>query len=629
MPSNYRIYRKVSPLKIILIMFTVFSCFFSTINNGFVWDDEYNLIENSKYKGLSWRNLLWMFTTFHDGNYHPLSWITLGLDYLLWGMNPAGYHLTNLVLHGLNAVLFYLLLTGLLKRSSKDDSTISFNLLASASVGTLFFAIHPLRVEAVAWISTRGDTLCGFFYFLTILCYMQMSEGRPDSGRKNWYWLSLIFYGCSLLSRAWGITLPIILLILDIYPLRRWVWRKNLWQSNKKIFYEKIPFALLAVAAGFLAFFAKKGSMLPVGQYSIVDRLFQAAYGLCFYLWKTVVPIRLSPLYQLHEFSIARPQYILCVVVVLGITIGLVWLRNRWPWAITTWVSYGIIVSPLLGFTQSGPQMASERYTYFSCLHFSNLLGAGIHKLALARQEKKMGRLSWISINFMVSAVLILLAMQSYRQVRVWKDNLSFWNQIIYLDPNNTVALKERARLKFEVKIDLMGAETDYTHLINLEPKNTDALISRGLVRIKLEKFSGALEDFNLASRLDSRKAEVYNGFGLLHYQKGAHAKALKSYNTAIELNSKFADAFNNRGLTQKQLENPTAAIKDFMAAIRLAPMSPDAYVNRGMTLLSLNEDEKAIQDFKKALDVAPSNWFFKKSVEQALTTAHMRLKNK
>ncbi|UCD31554.1 MAG: tetratricopeptide repeat protein [Desulfobacterales bacterium] len=627
MRSSHHIYRKGSPLVIILIMLTVFGCFFSTINNGFVWDDEYNLLDNPAYKGLSWRHLSWMFTTFHGGNYHPLSWITLGLDYTLWGMNPAGYHFTNLVLHGLNAVLFYLLLTDILRRSYEDDMTLSFNFLVSALIGTLFFAVHPLRVESVAWISTRGDTLCGIFYLLTILFYFRIGKKAIDAETSKWYWLSLIFYGCSLLSRAWGITLPIILLILDIYPLRRWTWKKNLWQSNKTILVEKIPFAFLSLVAGLLAFFAKKGSMLSVDQHTVIDRLLQAAYGLCFYLWKTVVPIRLSPLYQLHDFSITKPQYILYVAVVLGITLVLVCLRNRWPWAITAWFCYGIIVSPLLGFTQSGPQMTADRYTYFSGLPFAILVGAGVYKLALVYQEKKMRRLSWISIHFMASTVLILLAMQSYRQVRVWQDNLSFWNQIIYLDPSNTLALNERARLKFEITYDYMGAETDYSHLIILQPKNTDALVNRGLVRIKLEKFAGALQDFNLALRLDTRKAEAHNGLGLWYYEKGAPKKALKSYNTAIELDSKFADAFNNRGLAHSQLGNPTIAIKDFTAAIRLAPMSPDAYANRGVALLSLNKVEQAVQDFTKALDVAPSNWFFRKSVEQALTGAYMRQK--
>ena len=152
-------------LFIYLIVLAVFACFLPTLNSGFVWDDNHNFVENFNYRGLSSSNLYWMFTTFHDANYHPLTWLTIGVDYLLWGMNPAGYHLTNLVLHVLNAVLFFLLIIAFLQRISNittDNYRVGIQI--SAVIGALFFAIHPLRVESVAWISTRGDLLCGFFY---------------------------------------------------------------------------------------------------------------------------------------------------------------------------------------------------------------------------------------------------------------------------------------------------------------------------------------------------------------------------------------------------------------------------------------------------------------------------------
>jgi tetratricopeptide (TPR) repeat protein len=270
-----------------------------------------------------------MFTTFHDANYHPLCWLSLGIDFVFWKMNPVGYHLTNIVLHVSNAVVFYFLIILLLRRvTAVPLDTGRLTLQISALIGTLFFAVHPLRVETVAWISTRGDLLCGFFYLLTIIAYMKIDDKNEPDDKRKWFFLSIFFFALSLLSRAWGITLPLVLLILDIYPLRRLVWEGRLTSSHKILVLEKIPFALLALSSGLLAFWAKKKPMLALAQVDVTDRIVQATYGLCCYFWKTVVPIRLSPLYLLeNHFNPVEPKYVLCMLSVLGITET---YYNRW-----------------------------------------------------------------------------------------------------------------------------------------------------------------------------------------------------------------------------------------------------------------------------------------------------------
>ena len=166
----------------------VFVCYLPTLNNGFVWDDNYNLVENKSYRGLSFSHLNWMFTTFHDANYHPLAWLTLGFDFVLWRMNPAGYHLTNLILHILNTMLFYHLIVAFMRRSNSIGPTaVLFMIRASAAVGALFFAVHPLRVETVTWVSARGDVLCGFFYLLTMIAYLRMVDDEEVSIRRKWF----------------------------------------------------------------------------------------------------------------------------------------------------------------------------------------------------------------------------------------------------------------------------------------------------------------------------------------------------------------------------------------------------------------------------------------------------------
>src|SRR5206468_721385 len=215
------------------IALVVIACFLPTLRNDFVlWDDDLNFTDNPSYRGLSWRQLHWMFTTVHGGHYQPLSWVTLGLDYTLWGMNPTGYHLTSLLLHAVNAVLFYHVVVVLLRRAAVTASA------GAAAVGALFFAIHPLRVESVAWASERRDVLSGLFYLATVLAYVRMAAAERTGGARRWYLVSLACFVLSLLSKAWGMTLPIVLVLLDVYPLRR-----------PPRLLEKAPYAVLALGA--------------------------------------------------------------------------------------------------------------------------------------------------------------------------------------------------------------------------------------------------------------------------------------------------------------------------------------------------------------------------------------------
>src|SRR5207247_358874 len=218
------------------IALVVIACFLPTLRNDFVlWDDDLNFTDNPSYRGLSWPHLRWMFTTVLGGHYQPLSWVTLGLDYTLWGLDPTGYHLTSLLLHAANAVLCYRLVRALLARAFDRASAPG---PAAAAAGALFFAIHPLRVESVAWASERRDVLSGLFYLATVLAYVRMAAAERTGGARRWYLVSLACFVLSLLSKAWGMTLPIVLVLLDVYPLRR-----------PPRLLEQAPYAVLALGA--------------------------------------------------------------------------------------------------------------------------------------------------------------------------------------------------------------------------------------------------------------------------------------------------------------------------------------------------------------------------------------------
>jgi hypothetical protein len=279
------------------------AAFFPALSNGFVnWDDDKILYDNPLYRGLGWDRLSWMFTTFLMGHYQPLSWLTFAIDYLLWGMDPFGYHLTNVLLHTANAVLFYFISRRLLGAAlSVSAGAENWQLNFSAGFAALLFAIHPLRVESVAWATERRDVLSGLFYFTTIYFYLRTVESVQPSTRRRWLGVTVAAYLLSLLSKATAIALPVVLLVLDIYPLRRLTGSPLNWlkRESRAVLYEKLPFVILAI--GFAALLAQQitGALKPLEQFGVISRVFQAGFALMFYLGKTLWPIGLAPIYEL------------------------------------------------------------------------------------------------------------------------------------------------------------------------------------------------------------------------------------------------------------------------------------------------------------------------------------------
>jgi Tfp pilus assembly protein PilF len=346
------------------------------------------------------------------------------------------------------------------------------------------------------------------------------------------------------------------------------------------------------LGAGILAFLAKKGSMLMVAEHGVAGRFMQAMYGLCFYIWKTVAPVRLSPFYLLDKtFNPVTPKYFLCTLSVFGITAGLIIMRRRWPWAITAWGCYALIVSPLLGFVQSGPQIAADRYTYISCMPFGVLAGAGMLRLWTAWKNRFISSASWYTVIIGVFACLLLMSGLCLSQSRVWKDKLSLWNHVLQLDPDNYLAY-----------------------------------YNRGVLYQDRGKLAEAIEDYSSAVKLDPEYSEAYYNRGVSRESRGDLAGAIADYSEAIQLNQKCVEAYNNRGALRKKQGDLAGAIVDFTRAIQVRPLVPESYVNRGVIRLSQNDLQRAIQDFCGALEVAPANWTHRVQVEQLLDNVRERL---
>src|SRR5207244_2307898 len=351
------------------------------------------------------------------------------LDYLLWGMNPLGYHLTSLLLHAANAVVFFFIVRRILPLALPAPSERGHALTASAGVAALVFAIHPLRVESVAWVTERRDVLSGLFYLLTILMYLRACE--RGERRRGWYWLSVAVFICALLSKSMVVNLPVVLLILDVYPLRRLGATIGWWSKPARpVYVEKIPFVLLAAAASVVAVMAQSSvnAAVPLAQLSVPGRLAVSAYGLSFYLWKMVVPVNLSPLYELpRALSLVTTPFLLSYGLVVAITAIVLALRRRVPGLPAAWLAYVVVLLPVLGLFQSGPQIAADRYTYLAGLGWAASGGAGLLFCWRTSGRSKTGTLATLPIAGIALCVVVGLGVLTWNQAQVWRDSAKLW----------------------------------------------------------------------------------------------------------------------------------------------------------------------------------------------------------
>src|SRR5216110_914904 len=467
--SAQRWVRWLAPL--LVALFTL-AAFLPALQNQFVnWDDKDNFLDNPHYRGLGWTHLRWMWTT-HLGHYIPLTWMTLGLDYLLWGMNPVGYHLTNLLLHAANAVVFFFVVRRILTLALPSPSERGHALAVSAGFAALVFAIHPLRVESVAWVTERRDVLSGLFYLVAILLYLRACEGGARG--RGWYWLSVAVFGCALLSKSMVVNLPIVLLILDVYPLRRLGGSLGWWsEPARRVYVEKIPFVLLAAAASAIALMAQFSihTVTSLAQLSVPGRLAVSVYGLSFYLWKTVAPVNLSPLYELPPtVNPWAPPFLLSYGLVLAITAIVLALRRRVPGLPAAWLAYIVVLLPVLGIVQSGPQIAADRYTYLAGLGWAILAGAGL--------LSSWSRLPFLLIGLVVF-ILFGLGILTWNQVQVWRDSEKLWTHALATYPKSSIAENNLGNVRAD-QSKLAEAIEHYRQALDINPEHASAHYNLG-----------------------------------------------------------------------------------------------------------------------------------------------------
>ncbi|HJR01663.1 MAG TPA: tetratricopeptide repeat protein [Methylomirabilota bacterium] len=561
---------RAAPIALALLTAVVFA---PVLRAGFVeWDDPINFLENPYYRGLGWSQLRWMLTANVMGHWIPVTWLTLGADFAVWGMNPLGYHLTNLLLHSAGAALFYLVARRLLGLAIPAAAPGAVGL--GAVVSALYFALHPLRVESVAWITERRDLTSGLFFLLTILAYLKAHE-RPPAVRAGWHWVSLASAVLALASKSIVMGLPLVLLILDVYPLGRLGPRVRDWWTApaRAVWREKIPFALLAVGTAAAAYLVQRntGFLTPADP---AGRIGMVAYNVWFHVWKTAVPLNLGPIYELPtRVNPLDAPYLLSAAGGLAITVAVWLLRRRWPAGLAIWAFYLVMLAPVAGFVHTGNHLGADRNTYVPGMGFALLVGALAITVVLAGRRGLL-RPPVTALALGVVAVWIGgLALTARAQSAVWYDSETLWRYAIEVDPTCAIC-----------------------------HHNLGIVLGRRGDRAEAQ----ALLERAIALRPD--RSEFQGNYGLLLIQMGRRPEGLAKLRFRLDHNPRDVNTRVNLGIALVEDGRAAEAIAELERALRVRPDSLPALTSLGRALLADGRAEPARSAFERALAIDPAN---------------------
>lgn len=566
-----------------LVALAVFAVFSGALRAGFLnWDDADTFLRNQNYRGLGLSQLRWMFGAKLLGHYIPVTWLTLGLDYELWGMNPFGYHLTSVLFHCANAAIFLLVARRLLLLAEPDAESGAATLYAGAAA--LLFAAHPLRAESVAWVTERRDVVSGFFYLLSILCYLRAGE-RTAAGRgPGRLALCVVFYGLSLLSKITGVALPVVLLAIDVYPSRRMPLDPRRWLDVefRSVLAEKIPFFLLALPVGLAGVGLQSGSgaFFSFSQWGLAPRVVVALYSAAFYVQKTVFPWGLSPLYQLPEnIHLLDAPFLTGSGMTAALCVAAIaFARRGRPAFLVAWLSYLAGLLPVSGLLQSGDQLAADRYAYIPCMAFA-VLAAG----AAMRARRTPGA------RLIPAAAVAVLGVLTWRQVGFWRDSEALWRRVLSVDSRIALAhdqlgdaLAQRGRLDEAVR--------EHEEALRLKPDLLTARVNLANALARRGDLDAAEREYRAALELSPGLAQAHDSLGLVLAGRGKLDEAIEHYRRALDLRPDYPQAHDNLGAALAAQGNTAEAVREYESSLRLDPDSALARHNLAVLRAELVE---------------------------------------
>ena len=556
------------------------------------YDDELYITENLHVQsGLTCESIKWAFTTFHAGNWQPVTWLSHMLDIELYGLNPMGHHWTSLQIHLINTLLLFFILqymTGALWRS--------------AFVAALF-ALHPLHVESVAWISERKDVLSAFFGMLTILAYIRYVKKR----NLFRYFLVFILLSLGLMAKPMLVTLPFVLLLLDFWPLERLKYSSYQQLAGfqslnlSRLIWEKVPLFIPVAISSVLTILAQKevGALYSFEALPITTRIANALISYNNYIIKTIWPQNLAVFYP-HLFGTLSLWYVsLAALAIAGISFFSICSFKQHPYVAVGWFWYLGTLIPVIGFIQVGAQAMADRYTYIPLTGLFIIAAWGIPDLLKKWRSNK--------IILVILSIIIISAFstRSYFQIRHWKNSTAVFKNAVTVTDNNWLAYNNLG-LALMRNGKLNDAVFYYKKALQIKPDYLTALDNLGLTLHQLGKFEEAIFYYTKALKIDPKHPRVHNNIANVLAALGKPEEAIKHYKKAILIESEFAEAHYNIANVLATQEKLDKAIFYYESAIKKDSGYSAAHYNLGCISLKKKEYKKALVHFAQVVKINP-----------------------
>jgi len=531
--------------------------FGQTLRHQFInFDDGDYVFKNPKvFRGLTIEGIVWAFTNVHAANWHPLTWLSHMLDSHLWGLNPGGHHLTNVLLHMATAVLLFLVLR-----------QMSARFWRSAFVAAVF-AIHPLRVESVAWVAERKDVLSGLFFVLTISAYVRYAR-RPWSAAR--YGLVVLLFAFGLMSKPMLVTLPFVLFLLDYWPLNR--ARTVSAEADEKpptprrLILEKVPLLAMSIASCVVTLLAQKAAIRPSADYPIGIRVSNALISSVAYIRQMLWPSDLAAFYPFAAKDVVLARVLVPLVLLAGITVAVFVLR-RHRYLVTGWLWYLVMLGPVIGILQVGSQGRADRYTYLPQIGLYVLITWAVAELSRRWRHRHL-ILGTLAVITLTALTLSARAYASY-----WKDSESLW-----------------------------------THALTHTSDNAMAELNLGEAIYKLGRTAEAIGHFKRALQIEPNEATIHGSLGSALMKIGQTKAALTHFQQSLEINPKQASVHSSLGVALLETGRAEESLAHLQTAVKIDPADADAHYNLGNTFLHLGRANEAVAEYTRALNINPDD---------------------
>ena len=566
----------------LVLTLVVVAVFWQVCTYDFVnYDDPVYVYKNPNIQaGITLKAIKWAFTTSHAGNWHPLTWLSHMLDWQLFSLNPAGHHLTNLVFHITNALLLFVVL-----------KQMTGAIWPSAFVAALF-ALHPLHVESVAWVSERKDVLSTFFWLLTMWAYIRFVR----CPRITRYLPVVVFFALGLMSKPMLVTLPFVLLLLDYWPLDR----LNPKHPKAGLLIEKIPLFAMVFASCIITYIVqrKAGAMHTTENYNLLIRFANVFISYLQYINKTIWPVRLAMFYPHPGPNVSFSFAVVSAALLLAVTILILRLAKNHRYLVTGWFWYLGTLVPVIGLVQVGDQAMADRYSYITLTGLFIIIAWGLPELLEKWPHRKI--VLWTSSLMVLSA----LAICAHIQQRHWKNSITLCEHALKVTKDNyqahfcmTEMLLEQDRIDEAIRHN--------TEAVRIKPDYVEAINGLGLALYRAGRINEAIYYYNRALEIDPGIAAVHLNLAAVFVSKGRFAEAVPHYRIALEtmdtprIRSDLGYALMNLG---QFLE----AVTEYRKVLLAKPNDPDILNKLGYALAHTGKFDEAILLYNKALQIAP-----------------------